>query len=72
MPARSTDELIIGWFFSAANRFILSEPMVIMVSKFAPLLFASAFCANCLGETITNTMGLALSAFVEMIKSLKA
>merc|ERR1711924_469877 len=72
VPAANTDELIIGWFFSAANRFIPSEPMVIMVSKFAPLLFASAFCANCLGETITNTMGLVLTALVQMIKSLKA
>ena len=23
------DDLLIGWFFSAANRFILAEPMVI-------------------------------------------
>ena len=50
--------------FSAVNRFVLAEPLIILISKGAPVLFASAFCANCLGETITNGLGLLLSAIV--------
>ena len=47
VPPGNTDELLIGWGFSAGQRFILHEPTLILAAKGLPILFASEFCANC-------------------------
>ena len=54
--AGNTDELILAWFLSAFQRFVLHEPTIILASKGLPILFASAFCMNCCGETIVNLL----------------
>jgi len=61
--AGNTDELLIAWALSAFQRFVLHEPTLILAQKGLPMLFASAFCANCCGETIVN----ALTLFVEVL-----
>jgi len=71
-PTGNTDEFIIMWIFSAGQRFILHEPMLILAGKGLPILFASEFCANCCGETIVNLLSLIFTIVLEAIKRIKA
>ena len=69
--AGNTDELILSWAMSAAQRFILHEPTLILAGKGLPILFASAFCANCCGETIVNSLSLMFKIVLASIKEIK-
>jgi len=68
----TTDELVIGWILAAFQRFILHEPTLILAAKGLPILFASAFCTNCCGETIVNLLSVIFGAVLECIKQIKA
>jgi len=69
-PAGSVDELWATWTFSVVHRFVLFEPTLILAAKGAPMLFASAFCTNCCGESIANAMGLVLELVIQVIKEI--
>ena len=51
----------IAWALSAFQRFVLHEPTLILAFKGLPVLFASAFCMNCCGETIVNLLTVGFS-----------
>jgi len=70
-PAGDTDELLIAWALSCFQRFILHEPIMILASKGLPILFASAFCANCCGETIVALIELVVMGIVACIKEIR-
>ena len=50
------------------QRFVLHEPTLILAGKGLPILFASAFCANCCGETIVNLLNTFSTILLEAIK----
>ena len=50
---------------------ILHEPIMILASKGLPILFASAFCANCCGETIVALIELVVMGIVACIKEIR-
>jgi len=70
-PAGNTDELILAWVLSAFQRFVLHEPTLILAAKGLPILFASAFCANCLGETIVNLLSICFSGVMACLAEIK-
>jgi len=69
--AGNTDELLIAWVLSAFQRFVLHEPTLILAQKGLPMLFASAFCANCCGETIVNSLSLFFEAVMAVVKEIR-
>ena len=69
--AGNTDELIFAWALSAFQRFVLHEPTLILAQKAAPMLFASAFCANCVGESMINVMTTCFEGLMACIAEIK-
>jgi len=57
--------------FHVHQRFVLHEPTLILAGKGLPILFASAFCANCCGETIVNTITLFFDIILACVKEIK-
>ena len=66
------EELILSWGFSLFQRFIVNEPILILVSKGVPMLFTTAFCANVCGETIVNLLSLAVGAIATCMRNIKS
>jgi len=64
--------LLLSWGFSVCQRFIVNEPMLILLSKGVPMLFTSELCANVCGETVVNLLDLLVQAIATCIKSIKA
>ena len=71
-PSGNTDEFVIAWAFSAFQRFVMHEPMLILASKGLPILFATECCANCCGESIVNLLSLVFEVIAAAIQQLKA
>ena len=65
----STD-FLYAWCFSALQRFVLHEPTLILAAKGLPILFASAFCANCVGETVVNILTVTFESVLTCIMEL--
>jgi len=63
--------LLISWGFSVFQRFVVNEPMLILVSKGMPILFTTEFCANVCGETVVNLLDLMVQGIVTCIKEIK-
>ena len=63
--------LLLSWAFSVCQRFIVNEPMLILVSKGVPMLFTSELCANVCGETVVNLLDLFVQAIATCIKRIK-
>jgi len=63
-------ELIISWLLSCFQRFVLLEPSLILANKGLPMLFASAFCANCCGNAIIESVSLLFVIMTEFVKSM--
>jgi len=70
-PAGNTDELVIAWVFSAFQRFVMHEPMLILAAKGLPILFATECCTNCCGETIVNLLTLVFEVVAAAIQQIK-
>jgi len=69
--AGNTDDLLIAWALSAFQRFVLHEPTLILAQRGLPMLFASAFCANCCGETIVNLLSLFFEGLMAVAKEIR-
>ena len=67
----SAAALLVSWAFSIFQRFVINEPMLILLSKGVPMLFTSELCANVCGETVVNLLDLAVQAVMACIKSIK-
>ena len=67
-PVGNTDEFWVTWGFSVLQRFVINEPMLIVIARGLPMLFATACCANCCGETIQGCLAVTLTAVVNCIK----
>jgi hypothetical protein len=65
-------ELIISWLLSCFQRFVLLEPSLILANKGLPMLFASAFCANCCGNSIIESVSLLFVIITEFVKSMSS
>jgi len=65
------EEFMLSWALSAFQRFVLHEPTIILASKALPVLFASAFCTNCVGETIVNMLTVFFSMMVSCLAQIK-
>ena len=68
----NVDELVIQWALSAGQRFLLHEPTLILAAKGLPILFATAFCTNCCGETIVNLLSVVFEIVSAWVQQLKA
>ena len=64
--------LLFSWAFSIFQRFVVNEPMLILLSKGMPMLFTSELCANVCGETVVNVLDLMVQAIAACIKQIKA
>ena len=64
-------ELLLSWAWSLFQRFIVNEPILILVGKLVPMLFSTALCANVCGETIANLAGYVVSGIMAFVKALR-
>jgi len=64
-------DLWIQWSLSGFQRFILHEPTLILTAKGLPIMFASAFCANCCGEVIVNLLSLIFVSLITICKEIR-
>ena len=70
--AGNPEELIFAWLLSCFQRFVLFEPTLILANKGIPMLFASAYCATCCGETIVESLSLLFVILTELAKSMRS
>lgn len=56
---------------SILQRFVINEPMLILLSKGVPMLFTTELCANICGETAVNLLDLAVQGVAACIKEIK-
>jgi len=63
--------LLLSWGFSIMQRFVINEPLLILLSKGVPMLFTSELCANVCGETVVNLLDLIVQGIAACIKSIK-
>jgi len=63
-------DLWIQWSLGAFQRFILHEPSLILAAKGLPIMFASAFCANCCGEVIVNLLSLIFISLITILSEI--
>ena len=64
------EALMLSWAWSVAQRFLINEPILIGLAKGLPILFSSAFCANCCTESCANTLSLLTELVASMCKVL--
>lgn len=65
-------ELVLSWAWSVFQRFIVNEPILILVGKGAPMLFTTALCANVCGESIANLLSLIVAGIITCVKEIKS
>lgn len=64
-------ELLLSWAWSIFQRFIVNEPILIILGKVVPLLFSSALCTNVCGETVVNVLGYVVAGVSQCLKALR-
>lgn len=71
IEANSTGtELLLSWAWSIFQRFIVNEPILIIVGKLVPMLFSTALCANVCGESIANLAGYVVAGIISFTKAI--
>ena len=63
--------LLISWAVSVFQRFLINEPMLILLSKGIPMLFTSELCANVCGETVVNLIDISVQAISTCVKAIR-
>lgn len=61
-------ELLLSWAWSILQRFVVNEPLLILVGKLVPMLFSTALCANVCGESIANLAGYLVAGIISFVK----
>ena len=67
----ASELLILTWGMSMFQRWVINEPAIILLSKGAPMLFASEFCANVVGESCVNLLQLLSEVLCGIMRSVK-
>ena len=70
-PGGSSEAMLFSWGISIFQRFVVNEPLLILLSKGLPMLFTTAFCANVCGESVVNIFGLIVEGIITCIKQIK-
>ena len=60
--------LLLQWMISVGQRFLIAEPIIILLAFFIPICFASEFASNFCGETVNNLVGIVVQVIVKMFK----
>ena len=63
--------MLFSWGISIFQRFVVNEPLLILLYKGLPMLFTTAFCANVCGESVVNILGLIVEGIITCIKQIK-
>ena len=67
-----TDKLLMySWAWSIVQRFVVNEPVLILVGVLVPLLFATECCANMCTESCNNVLGVAVAMLITFMKRVK-
>ena len=67
----AVSSLFESWGLSLVQRFLLAEPLIILVAVGLPLIFASDFCSNLFSESCNHALGVGLATLVSVFKRLK-
>ena len=68
---RAANYLLTSWLISAGTRFLINEPIVILLTVFMPICFAHEHIDNCCGEASANACGVLVDMVKEIIKSIR-
>ena len=60
--------LLLQWMISVGQRFVIAEPLIILLAFFIPICFASEFAANFCGETVNQVVDVVIQVFVRMFR----
>jgi len=53
------------------QRFVVNEPMIILVGVLLPILFATECCANLCTESCNNAIGVGIAMCITFLKRMK-
>ena len=72
LSARDNSELLMySWMWSIMQRFVINEPLIILISVLLPMLFATECCANLCTESCNNALGIGFAVCITFLKRLK-
>ena len=67
-----TDKLLMfSWAWSILQRFVLNEPIIILVSVLLPMLLATECCANMCTESCNNVLGVAVAMLMTFLRRMR-
>ena len=67
----NSEAFFMSWMWSLAQRFLVFEPILILVGALLPMLFASQSCANMCSESVNTTLGIAFAVLITLAKRLR-
>lgn len=73
--ATNRDELLLSWGWSIGQRFLINEPVIIVLSKGLPMLLTSDLCqrcAPCWTESFGELLAMTIDVVISVFRSLKA
>lgn len=68
---RASNYLLTSWMISVGQRFVINEPVMILIAFFLPICFANECMANCCGESVNNFLTILIEIIIKIAASLK-
>ena len=68
----TTDELLMySWGWSLMQRFVVNEPVIILIGVLLPMLFATECCANMCTESCNNALGVGVATCITFLRRMR-
>ena len=67
----SVGAFLQSWLWSIGQRFVVNEPVIILIGVLVPILFATECCANLCTETCNSALGIGVAVCITVLKRLR-
>ena len=68
---KADEAIMLAWLWSVGQRFLINEPVIILVGVAMPALFASKVCGTVCTESCENGMEVCVETTVQFVKALR-
>ena len=68
---KADEAIMLAWLWSVGQRFLINEPVIILIGVAMPALFASKVCASVCTESCENGMEVCVETTVQFVKALR-
>ena len=63
--------LMYSWGWSLMQRFVVNEPVIILIGVLLPMLFATECCANMCTESCNNALGVGVATCITFLRRMR-